>query len=70
MSTTHTKPAAGPTQSVSSILRAATQGTHDEISKSKTATYLTNGELHREEYIRYLMMLWHIYKYALSLVDA
>lgn len=64
MSISHAEPAVDLTQPASLILRAGTIKIHDEISKSKTATYLTKGELDREEYIRYLMMLWHIYQYA------
>ena len=64
MSTSHTESKVDMTQPASLLLRAGTIKIHDEISKSKTATYLTKGELDREEYIRYLMMLWHIYKYV------
>ncbi|KAF9783502.1 hypothetical protein BJ322DRAFT_1157114 [Thelephora terrestris] len=62
MPATHTEPKVDMTQPASSILRAGTIKMHDEISKSETATYLTKGELDREDYIWYLMMLWHIYK--------
>lgn len=62
MSTSRSELKVDMTQSASSILRAGTLKIHDEISKSETATHLTKGELSREEYIRYLMMLWHIYK--------
>lgn len=52
------------TQPLSSVLKAATVNVHEEISKSQTATDLTKGELDREEYVRYLMMLWRLYKYG------
>lgn len=54
------------TQSASSLLKAGTTKVHEEIRNSEGALYLTNGELDRGEYIRYLMMLWHIYKYVFS----
>ena len=63
MSTTRSEPKViDMTQPASSILRAGTINIHDEISKSETAEYLTKGQLDREDYVRYLMMLWHIYK--------
>ena len=64
MSTSRSELKVDMTQPASSILRAGTLKIHNEISKSKTAIHLTKGELSREEYVRYLMILWHIYKYA------
>lgn len=55
------------TQPISSILKAGTAKIHREVEKSKGANYLAKGELDREEYIRYLMIFWHIYKYVFSL---
>lgn len=34
---------------------------HDQVAMSDGAKRLTSGQLSRESYIRYLMMLWHIY---------
>jgi heme oxygenase len=62
----HSEPKVDLSQPTSLILRAGTTRLHDEISKSKNATRLTKGELDREEYVRYLMMLWHIYEYVRS----
>lgn len=66
MSASRVKPEVDLSQPASLVLRAGTIGIHDEISNSKTATYLTKGELDREEYVRYLMMLWHVYKCVCS----
>lgn len=54
------------TQPAGSILKTGTAKLHDEIGKSKGASHLTKGELDREEYVRYLMMFWHIYTYVFS----
>jgi heme oxygenase (biliverdin-producing, ferredoxin) len=64
MSTSRSEPTVDLNQPASSVLRAGTVKIHDEINKSKAATYLTNGELDREDYVRYLMMLWRTYKYS------
>ena len=45
----------------SSISMTGTRKIHDEITNGKGASHLTKGELDRDEYTRYLMMLWHIY---------
>ena len=54
------------TQPVSSILKAGTARIHEEVEKSKGASYLAKGKLDREEYIRYLMIFWHIHKCVFS----
>jgi len=46
---------------LSTLLQKGTLETHDRISKSQAASWLTHGELDKEEYVRYLMMIWHIY---------
>ena len=50
------------TKPISSILKTGTARIHEEVEKSKGASYLAKGELDREEYIRCLMIFWHIYK--------
>jgi hypothetical protein len=52
-------------QPASSILKAGTTAIHEEVEKS-----VGQFEFDREEYIRYLMMFWHIYKYAFSSISA
>jgi len=47
-------------QPISIILQ---EGTHEVASEhSQGAGWLTHGELDLEEYVRFLMMLWHIYE--------
>ena len=62
MSIHHIEAKIDMTQPASSILKTGTVKIHEEIRMSKGASYLTDGELEREEYVRYLMMIWHIYK--------
>jgi len=66
MSTHHAEAGVDMTQPTSSILNTGTRKIHDEVVNSKGASHLTKGELDREEYTRYLMMLWHIYTYVFS----
>jgi heme oxygenase (biliverdin-producing, ferredoxin) len=49
-------------QSLAALLRESTMQAHDELALSDGAKRLTSGQLSRETYIRYLMMLWHIYE--------
>ena len=69
MSTYSTKTEIDMTRPASSILKAGTAKIHEEIEKSEGVSYLTKGELDLEEYIRYLMMLWHIYECVFSLIS-
>ncbi|KAF8644658.1 hypothetical protein AX16_008318 [Volvariella volvacea WC 439] len=46
---------------LATLLRDATHEAHDTVAKSPGATALLSGKLVRDEYIRYLMMLWYIY---------
>ncbi|KAI0726280.1 heme oxygenase [Fomitopsis betulina] len=46
---------------LSELLHKGTAVAHDEVSKSKGAAWLVRGELDREEYVRFLMMLYHVY---------
>ncbi|KAJ3931986.1 MAG: hypothetical protein NXY57DRAFT_159161 [Lentinula lateritia] len=48
-------------QPLSDILRQSTKEAHDGIAFSPEAAKLSNGELSKTEYVRFLMMLWHIY---------
>ncbi|KAH9841354.1 heme oxygenase [Rhodofomes roseus] len=43
------------------LLRKGTAVAHEEAAKSQGAAWMVRGELDREEYIRFLMMLWHVY---------
>ena len=66
MSTYHTEAKVDMTQPASSVLKTGTTKIHEEVEKSRGASYLARGELDRDEYIRCLMMFWHIYKYVFS----
>ncbi|EPQ54525.1 heme oxygenase-like protein [Gloeophyllum trabeum ATCC 11539] len=46
---------------VSELLRVGTSGAHAQLEKSAGAGYLVRGELDQDEYVRFLMMLWHVY---------
>ncbi|GLB38615.1 putative heme oxygenase [Lyophyllum shimeji] len=46
---------------LATLLREATHEAHEIVAKSPGATAMLSGRLDREEYVRYLMMLWHIY---------
>ncbi|KAJ3839396.1 hypothetical protein EV361DRAFT_885779 [Lentinula raphanica] len=48
-------------QPLSELVRQSTKEAHDSIAFSPAAAKLANGELMKEEYVRFLMMLWHIY---------
>lgn len=47
---------------ISTILRDGTSQAHEAAEHSPGAGWLTRGELDRDEYIRFLMMLWHVYE--------
>lgn len=49
-------------QPLSKVLRAATKDVHTEIESTDAASLLTHGRLSREEYVRYLMMLYYVYE--------
>jgi heme oxygenase len=51
-------------QPLSALLRAGTKAAHERAEKSTGAAWLLRGELDREEYVRFLMMLWHVYEYV------
>ncbi|KAF7299699.1 hypothetical protein HMN09_00975500 [Mycena chlorophos] len=48
-------------QPLSDVLREGTKKAHEEVEVSPAATAMLKGELDKEEYVRFLMMLWHIY---------
>lgn len=49
---------------LSDVVREGTKKAHEEVEVSPAASAMLRGELDKEEYARFLMMLWHIYKYA------
>ena len=50
------------TLSLPVLLRGATKSIHDDTAGLESVGWLTRGELSKEEYARYLMMLYHIYE--------
>ncbi|KAJ8080222.1 hypothetical protein PM082_017052 [Marasmius tenuissimus] len=51
---------------LSDVLRESTKEAHQSIEASNGATLLLSGKLSKEEYVRFLMMLWHVYAYLVS----
>ena len=49
-------------QPITTLLRNGTAEAHERAEHSEGAGWLTRGELDREEYIRFLMMLFHVYE--------
>ena len=49
-------------QPAANILRQVTAEAHERAEHSQGAKWLARGELDKEEYVRFLMMLWHIYE--------
>lgn len=49
-------------QPISTILREGTHDAHEGAQTSEGAGWLTRGELDKEEYVRFLMVLWHVYE--------
>lgn len=47
---------------IADLLRKGTAEAHEKAEHSQGAAWLTRGELDRNEYIRFLMMLHHVYK--------
>lgn len=48
-------------QSIATLLREGTAEAHERAEHSQGAGWLTRGELDRDEYVRFLMMLYHVY---------
>ncbi|KZS92190.1 hypothetical protein SISNIDRAFT_479080 [Sistotremastrum niveocremeum HHB9708] len=49
------------TATIATLLRDGTAVAHEKAEKSEGASWLTRGELDKEEYARFLIMLWYIY---------
>jgi heme oxygenase (biliverdin-producing, ferredoxin) len=49
-------------QPIADLLRKETAAAHETAEHSEGAGYLTRGELDKEEYARFLMMLYHVYE--------
>ncbi|GJJ15778.1 hypothetical protein Clacol_010056 [Clathrus columnatus] len=58
------------TQDASTLLRFGTMAAHERAEKSSGAIMLTNGNLPKEEYVRFLVILWHIYSVLETTLDA
>jgi len=52
---------------LSIVVREATKVAHENVRLSPIAGALFRGQLPREYYVRYLMLLWHIYEYVYGL---
>ncbi|KAI0772157.1 heme oxygenase-like protein [Irpex lacteus] len=48
-------------QDIATLLRTGTAAAHDKAEHSEGAGWLVRGELDKEEYVRFLMMLYHVY---------
>ncbi|KAF7314595.1 hypothetical protein MKEN_00933000 [Mycena kentingensis (nom. inval.)] len=53
---------------LSDVLREGTKKAHEEVEVSPAASAMLKGELDREEYVRFLMMLWYVYECVLFLL--
>ena len=49
------------TQPLAVLLRQGTAKAHEAAENSAGAVSLTRGELDKEEYVRFLMMLYYVY---------
>lgn len=49
-------------QSISDLVRESTKDAHRSVEHSATAVALLRGDLSVQQYIRFLMMLWHMYE--------
>jgi heme oxygenase len=47
---------------IDSLLRVGTSKAHEDAENSQGGVRLVKGELDKEEYVYFLMMLWHIYE--------
>jgi heme oxygenase (biliverdin-producing, ferredoxin) len=47
---------------LATLLRTGTASAHEGAENTQGAGLLTRGELDKEEYVRFLMMLWHVYE--------
>lgn len=46
---------------MASLLRAGTSKAHESAEHSQGGVRLAKGELDKQEYVYFLMMLWHVY---------
>ncbi|KAG8733253.1 hypothetical protein FRC11_007593 [Ceratobasidium sp. 423] len=49
------------TQNISTLLRTSTKRAHDNVHHSELAGKLIRGELPKDEYIYFMMILWRVY---------
>lgn len=49
-------------QPISAILRESTKQAHEDVEHSAGAVALLSGQLSKEEYVRFLIVLWHVYE--------
>lgn len=49
-------------QPLAILLREGTKQAHTEAETSQGAKLLLGGQLPKDEYVRFLMMLWYIYE--------
>ena len=49
-------------QPLAALLKQATMDAHERVEHSPGAGWLARGELDRSEYVRFLMMLYHVYE--------
>jgi hypothetical protein len=47
---------------LATLFREGTAKAHESVEHSKGAVWLTRGELDKEEYVRYLMILYYVYR--------
>jgi heme oxygenase len=47
---------------MAALLRIGTSRAHEDAENSQGGVRLVKGELDKEEYVYFLMMLWHIYE--------
>lgn len=47
---------------IADILRKGTAEAHERAEHSQGAKWLARGELDKEEYVRFLMMVYHVYE--------
>ncbi|KAF8520916.1 hypothetical protein BU17DRAFT_88485 [Hysterangium stoloniferum] len=48
-------------EEVSDLLRKETRAAHKNAENTEAAVWLARGDLDKDEYIRYLIILWHVY---------
>jgi hypothetical protein len=70
---TPTTPSFGPndvvegidySQPIAVLVRTSTSRAHDAVQNSNSAAKLLRGELPRDEYIYFMMLLWKVYRFV------